>query len=52
VRHRRFGSGQVVAVEGRTVTVAFVRVGERRVRDAYLVFDETPAPAPTPHAPL
>lgn len=50
VRHRRYGSGQVIAVEGRTVTVAFARDGERRVLDAYLFFDEPHAPSPHPHA--
>jgi superfamily II DNA helicase RecQ len=50
VRHRRFGAGEVRAVEGRTVTVAFVRAGERRVRDAYLMLDEPPAPRPSPEA--
>ena len=50
VYHRRFGTGEVRAVEGRTVTVAFVRAGERRVQEAYLMLDETPAPRPTPEA--
>jgi ATP-dependent DNA helicase RecQ len=36
VRHARFGTGEVVAVDNQTVTVRFVRGGERRVKDAYL----------------
>ena len=36
VRHRRFGDGEVTAVQGRDVTVAFPRAGTRTVDLGYL----------------
>jgi ATP-dependent DNA helicase RecQ len=51
VHHRRFGDGQVVAVEGQTVTVDFVRARTRRVRASYLEPLQHQAPAaPQLHA--
>jgi ATP-dependent DNA helicase RecQ len=36
VRHRRFGPGEVVAVDGESITVAFAAQGEKRVRRGWL----------------
>lgn len=36
VHHARFGSGEVLRVEGDQVIVDFIRGGERRVLAAYL----------------
>jgi ATP-dependent DNA helicase RecQ len=36
VRHRRFGAGEVRAVDGETITVAFAASGERKVRTGWL----------------
>jgi ATP-dependent DNA helicase RecQ len=44
VTHQRFGPGQVVAVEGDTVTVAFFRGKQRRVRASYLARAESAHP--------
>lgn len=36
VRHKRFGTGQILEVRGDELTVAFIRHGERRVLASYL----------------
>jgi ATP-dependent DNA helicase RecQ len=48
VKHARFGTGDVVAVDGQTITVRFVRGGERGVKDAYLRAQSLPASAAAP----
>jgi uncharacterized protein DUF3553 len=36
VRHRRFGSGQVIEISGQNLTVDFGHSGQRRIRHEYI----------------
>jgi DNA helicase-2/ATP-dependent DNA helicase PcrA len=36
VFHRKFGDGDVTAVDGNTLTIPFDRAGERRVVDSFV----------------
>jgi hypothetical protein len=42
VRHDILLIGDVLAIDGQTITVRFVRGGERRVKEAYLRAQERP----------